>query len=161
MNTNYLLSAAVITLTTFTIFQQPDRDFLNGASRANITEIGAAKLAIERSSDSFVVSFARTMIKEHTLAQQELTTLAQKQGVILATTPDTEHQGMIGQMRNAKREHFDSLYLKTQKLDHEVTIRLFENESSQGKEPAAKAYADKFLPSIRHHLQMLNKPHAK
>jgi len=157
MNNNYLLSATLVVLTTLDIFTAPDRDFLDGASRANITEISAAKIAISRSKDSFVVSFARQMMKEHSLAQQELTVLAQKEDVILATTPDTEHKDMLRQLANVKREQFDSLYIQIQRLDHEVTIRLFDNQVSQGKDPAAKAYAQKFSPAIHHHLDMLNK----
>lgn len=136
---------------------EPDRDFMNAVSRANVTEISAAKLALSRSGESFVKNFAQKMIEDHSKAQQELTTLAQQENVILATTPDTEHQHMLQQLAGLSGAAFDSAYLLGQRLDHQVAVDLFRQESGQGKDQAAKAYAGKYLPIIEHHLEMLKK----
>jgi putative membrane protein len=137
--------------------QEPDRDFMNAASRANVTEMAAAKLAGSKSRDAFVKIFAQKMTEDHSKAQQELTSLAQQGNVILATTPDTEHQQMLQQLGSLSGAPFDSAYLQSQLQDHQVVITLFEQEAGQGKDPAAKAYAGKYLPGLRHHLEMLKK----
>ena len=79
-------------LTTVTLLfgWEPDRDFINAASLANVTEISATKVALARSQTSFVKDFAQKMIEDHSKVRQELTTLARQENMILASTPDTD-----------------------------------------------------------------------
>jgi putative membrane protein len=137
--------------------QTPDRDFMNAASQANVAEIGAAKLAVAKSKEDFVKSFAQKMIEDHSKAQQELADLAQQQNVILTVRPDTEHQHMLQELEGLSGAAFDSAYMQSQLLDHQVAITLFRQQSQEGKDKAAKAYAEKYLPQLQHHLDMIKK----
>jgi putative membrane protein len=38
--------------------------------------------------------------------------------------------------------------------DHQKDIADFEQEAASGKDPALKAFAEKYLPVLKHHLQM-------
>jgi len=147
-------SAAALLL-TWHLTREPDRDFMNAASRANLTELSAARLALIKSGTLFVKNFAQKMTEDHAKAQQELTSLARQENVILATSPDTEHQHMLEQLARLSGHPFDSAYLQMQLLDHQVAVDLFRQETRQGRDDAAKAYAAKYLPDLEHHLEML------
>jgi putative membrane protein len=149
-----MLTTAFMALTPH-LKLSPDTDFLNTASQANLAEIAAAKAALSRTRSSAVRSFANTMNIDHTKAQKELQELAKAQGVALATAPDTEHEHMVAALLQMSGRKLDSAYMQGQLLDHEVAVKLFQQEATGGHDSVAKAYAAKYLPRLQHHLKML------
>jgi putative membrane protein len=94
------------------------------------------------------------MVADHQMAQDELVQLARKEGVSLATEPDTEHQRMNTQLAVLSGRKFDSIYMNMQLLDHQVAVQLFQQEFNVGRDSLARVYATKYLPKLRHHLMM-------
>jgi putative membrane protein len=137
------------------IFKLADTDFLNTASQSNLAEIAAARVAVARTKNATVKTFASSMITDHTTAQNELQALAKKQGVDLASSPDTEHEHMVAQLGQLSGRTLDSAYMQGQLLDHEVAVKLFRQEASGGHDATARAYAAKYLPKLEHHLEMV------
>ena len=44
--------------------------------------------------------------------------------------------------------------MQGQVADHKATVALFQQEASSGQDPQLKAFAQKYLPTLQHHLQM-------
>ena len=69
-----------------------ETDFLTRASNSNLFAIEESRLAIDRTRDPKVKTFARQMVKDHGGAQSELHVTAKGSGAAVPTTLDQEHQ---------------------------------------------------------------------
>ena len=70
-------------------------DFVTRASNANLFAVEESRLALDRSSDSQVKTFARQMVEDHKRAKAELQTAAEGSGAAVPTALDEEHQARL------------------------------------------------------------------
>jgi putative membrane protein len=132
-----------------------DQKMMRDIAYANISEVAAGKLALEKSQSADVKSFAQKMIDDHTKAQQELQTLADSKGVKLPTEPDAKHKALSKAMSAMKGEAFDKRYLKQGGLnDHENTHKLLARVQDKAKDADLKAYAAKTITAVDQHLTL-------
>lgn len=149
-----LLLASIRTYRHVDSVSRVDADFMNTASQANMAEIAAGKLASQKSKTKDVRQFADSMVADHTVAQKELSDLAEKEHVSLIQSPDTEHEHSVEQLNTMAGRQFDSAYMNLQLMDHQVAVQLFQQESQTGRDSLARTYAAKYLPKLRHHQMM-------
>ena len=57
-------------------------------------------------------------------------------------------------LTTSKGAAFDASYLHQMVQDHEKDVAEFQQEANSGKNSALKAFAQKYLPVVQHHLQM-------
>jgi putative membrane protein len=131
-----------------------DTDFINTAGQANLAEILAGRVAAKKAGREAIRDFAQSMVADHLQAQDDLTRIAQQEGVSIPRRPDTEHQRTNAQLDSLSGRKFDSAYMNYQLMDHEVAIQLFETETREGKDSLCRAYAARYLPKLRHHYEM-------
>jgi len=132
-----------------------DQKMMRDIAYANVSEVAAGKLALERSESDDVKSFAQKMIDDHTKAQQELQTLADSKGVKLPTEPDAKHKALAKVMSGLKGAAFDKRYLKQGGLnDHENTHKLLQRVESRANDADLKAYAAKTISAVDQHLTL-------
>jgi putative membrane protein len=132
---------------------QTDRDFMMNAAYGNNAEIDAGSMAASKGTDSSVKMFGQMMVSDHSTAQTELQSVAAQTSVTLPTGLDSAHQAMKAQLQSMSGHTFDSVYIHSQVMDHQKTISLFQNESSNGSNQRVKDYANKYLPIIQTHYQ--------
>jgi len=60
----------------------------------------------------------------------------------------------ISRFSNLKGAAFDSAYTKDMVRDHQQDVADFQKEAQSGQDPALKAFAQKYLPTLQEHLQM-------
>jgi predicted outer membrane protein len=70
-------------------------DFVTRASNANLFAVEESRLALDRSSDSQVKTFAGQMVEDHKRAEAELLTAAEGSGAAVPTALDEEHQARL------------------------------------------------------------------
>lgn len=132
-----------------------DAAFLKQVAENNLAEIESGKLALEKSTDTRIQTFARQMVDDHGKAGAELANLAASKGFALPTAPTLIQQGKLKLLGTAGGGEFDRVYAETQGLQaHRDTIQLFENMAQEAQDPAVRAFAVKTLPTLRHHLDM-------
>ncbi|HEX8548404.1 MAG TPA: DUF4142 domain-containing protein, partial [Cytophagaceae bacterium] len=125
-----------------------DRDFMVNVALSNLAEIELGQVAATRGALDTVKAYGRAMVAEHTLAQNELKTLAANKQVTLPTTLDTMHVALKQRLQNLSGRQFDSVYVNSQIMDHTKTKAIFETEINAGKDADVKSYANKNLPHI-------------
>jgi len=126
--------------------------FTLSAATGGLMEVEAATLAIKKSKDKAVKAFAEQMLKDHSAANTELTSIAGAKGIQLAKTlPDEMEKHLTGLNTLADRE-FDLQYMRMMISDHQKTVQLF-TDGSRLADPELKAFAAKTLPVIRQHAQ--------
>lgn len=128
--------------------KRADRDFMEKAAKASMSEVAISRVAASRTSNPEVRRFAQMMIEDHEAAIEQLTSLAGTYGVSLpAKGPRPEKW----EKRDAK--NFDREYLEQMIDDHENVVKAFEKQAKDGEDAETVAYARKHLPKMQQHLQ--------
>lgn len=132
-----------------------DMSFATTASMANLYEIEASRLAEQKVTSDQYRQFATTMIAQHTEIGDSYKPIAEKQGLPMPTALEGSFKDLYDQLAAAKTAaEFESLY-RTQMVDsHQSAVGLFEDESASGQDPQLEAFAARWLPTVRHHLEM-------
>jgi putative membrane protein len=123
------------------------------AAIGGMTEVEASKLAVSKAQDPQVRAFAQKMVKEHTAANEELKSLAQKKGWNVPSSLDAEHKGVVQKLSAMSGDAFDTAYSKQMLQDHEKTVALFK-AASRTSDPDLSSWVEKTLPTIEQHEQM-------
>lgn len=132
-----------------------DQNLMREMAHSNLSEIEAAKIALEQSKNDQVKAFAQKMIDDHTQAQKELEQLAQAKGVTLPTEPDNKHKAAAKKLSALEGDKFDKRYMAQGGLsDHRNTHRLLNRAQQRATDPDLKALAQKMAPIVNAHLTM-------
>jgi putative membrane protein len=131
-----------------------DSEFLHAAAEINMAEVKLGKLAQDKSSTPAAKQFGEHLKKDHAKMNEELRTLAQKHGAKLPDMLDTQHQNLYEKLSKMTGADFDQMFAKKMVEGHEKAIEKFEAEAKNGQNADVKAYAEKWLPTLREHLRM-------
>jgi putative membrane protein len=127
--------------------------FVTKAAQGGLTEVALSKAAAASSQDAKVKQFADQMVRDHSKANDELSSLAKSKGLQIPTSLDAEHQAIVQKLSNKKGSEFDAAYGKQMKEDHAKTIGLFQS-ATQSPDPDLAAFAKKTLPTLMDHKRM-------
>lgn len=121
---------------------------------ANMAEVETGKLALSKSQNADVKTFAQQMVDDHGKALSEVQTLAQAKGVTLPTELDAKHKAMAAKLEKLSGDAFDKEYMKQAGLnDHKATHAKLQKISKSAKDPDVKGAADKTIPTVEQHLK--------
>jgi putative membrane protein len=130
-------------------------DFVKEAVTSDIFEIASGQIAQER-GNATEKSFAATMIRDHQKTSADLKSMVSS-GDVKAEFPtvlDSSHQSEIDKLKSLNGADFSSRYDSDQLSGHKDAVSLFERYAKGGDNPKLKDWADKTLPTLRHHLEM-------
>ena len=130
---------------------QADRNFITQVAASGHEEVELAQLAQQKGSSPTVKALAERLQKDHSQANQELSTLAQQKGVTLPATH--ERKPASAKLDKLDGAAFDRAYSNLMVQNHTNSIALFERES-KSKDADLRAFAEKTLPTLREHLRM-------
>jgi putative membrane protein len=146
----------VMPLTALAADANPDARFYKAAAQGGLAEVQAGQLAEQKSSNPKVKDFAAMMVKDHSAANDELTTLAASKGVTLPSDISVAQKAGNAKLEVLSGGSFDKSYIKSQVQAHKSTVTLLQKEISSGQDDDAKAFARKILPTVRSHLKAIN-----
>jgi len=121
-------------------------------------EIELGKLASERAANAQVKEFGAMMVKDHTMAGNELKqAIAGK--IAVQEQMDEKHRELAQKLRGLQGAEFDREYMNAMVDGHQevrdmVKRRADEKPNNEPVENAVNAWAAKALPTVEHHLQM-------
>lgn len=131
-----------------------DEKALKDMAQANINEIAAAKIALNKAQSSEVKAFAQQMVKDHGDALNKVQTVAQQKGVTLPTEPDAMHKAMATKLESQSGDAFDKLYMENAGTkDHQMVLSKLQSDSKMIKDPDVKALAEAHTPVVEQHLK--------
>ena len=142
--------------TTESKLSMNDKKFLKKAYRGGMEEVETAKIAKDKATNDATKEVADRMISDHTKANEDLKKIAEEENLDLSTI-----EARMGKFSDA---NFDKEYLTMLKKDHEKDIAEFEKEANDtgAKEDSdVVAFAKKILPTLKHHLKMVEDALAK
>jgi len=131
-----------------------DANFINTVGAGGIAEVQFGQLAQTQATRTAVRAFAAQMVADHTAANNELTALAQSKQMTPPSDMDMAHQAKHDQLSAIAGGEFDRAYMQSQVEDHTAVVNAFQDEIANGSDADVKAFAQKHLPTIQHHLEM-------
>ena len=130
-----------------------DKAFLRMAAIANMTEAHLGQMAEGQAAQPGVQDFGKTLVKDHTMAYQELAMLDGKLGATIPKGINARRDRTIQSLSELKGRKFDAQFLRDEVLDHERAIAAFKREVEHGEDQDVKAYATQVLPTMEEHLR--------
>jgi putative membrane protein len=134
-----------------------DQGFVTKASQGGSTEIKESELAKSKSSNENVKALADMMITDHTKAGTELDTLVTAKGGAVSKEPDDEQKIAIQKLQAMDGAAFDKAFTENMVSDHKKVVALFEDAARNSDDAQLKAFAQKTLPTLKHHLMAAKK----
>jgi putative membrane protein len=96
-----------------------DANFAVEAANGGMAEVELAKLAENKSTNPKVKEFASMMIKDHTMANEELMALAKTKNITLPTTVGADQQTVMADLQKKSGADFDKGYVDAMVKDHD------------------------------------------
>ena len=133
--------------------------YVPAAHIADMYEIRAAEIALEKGQDARVRELAQMIISDHrTMASQMEAALPQAQleeNVTLPEQMDERRQGMIDNLQAASADTFDLAYLHQQLAAHLEALTLHSEYAQAGDSEVLKPIAAQAAEKIEKHLAMV------
>jgi putative membrane protein len=133
-----------------------DRKFVQLAADMDAREVQFSERAKEKAQNEQVREFASLMIQDHGEANRELMKLAER--FHESGGPPYKHEEhsvkkAVAELSELQGAEFDRHYMEAMLKDHHESVRLFERQARNGKDPELKALAAKTLPQLKAHLE--------
>lgn len=128
---------------------QSDRAFMKKAAKGGEMEVAMGKLAKEHATNEDVKAFGERMVNDHSKANDELRTIAQKKGVTLPSkNPPVKWTS-------------DKKYITAMVEDHEKDLVEFQKEASEATDPDLKQFAEQTAKLVQEHLDLAKNTQGK
>ncbi|MFD2872983.1 DUF4142 domain-containing protein [Mucilaginibacter ximonensis] len=134
-----------------------DAKFAVDAANGGMTEVELSKLATTKATNADVKKFADMMIMDHTAAGEQLKAIAKTKNITLPDSVNADSKKAIADLSKKSGPDFDKAYVDKMVSDHKSTVDMFESASKNLKDPDLKAFVDKTLPTIKGHLNNIQK----
>lgn len=131
-----------------------DASFMREAAADSLAEIQLGHIALDKSSSGQVKELAQRIIDDHTKANDQLMTIAERKQVTLPTAPMPKQKKEADKLQAMSGTAFDQAYARTMVKDHRKAVKLFGMESQKASDPDVKQFASATLPVLKTHLQM-------
>jgi putative membrane protein len=122
--------------------------FITEVALNNRSEVKLSTLALSRTKNSMVRSYASALLNNHDDMDKELKEMAVSKKVLLPGPDTADISEMMSKMTNMSDDQFDKEYMKMIIKDHRDVAGLFKQGTGLA-DPAVKAYAGKYLPIVK------------
>lgn len=131
-----------------------DVKFMNEASEGGMLEVRLGELSQMNAATPEVKSAGRTMVTDHSKANEELRSLASGKNVLLQENLTPKKQKKYDELAKLTGKNFDKAYAKYMVKDHKKDIAEFKKEAKSADDPAVKSWAQGKVATLEAHLQL-------
>lgn len=126
-----------------------DRAFVKAAAKGGEKEVAMGKVAARDATNADVKSFGERMVTDHSKANDELKSIAEKKDLTLPTKNPTE------------KWTSDKAYMDSMVKDHEEDLAEFQKEAREATDPDVKQFAEQTAKMIQQHLDLAKETQQK
>ncbi|MBY0226977.1 MAG: DUF4142 domain-containing protein [Hyphomicrobium sp.] len=128
------------------------QSFATAAASGNTLEVESSRIALEKSQNQDVKSFAQMMIDDHTKVGEQMKSALETAGLPApADKMMPKHQDLVDKLKQAGANKFDGQYVAVQLKAHDEAINLFSDYAKNGDNAELKQFAQATLPSLEKH----------
>jgi putative membrane protein len=136
-----------------------DAKFATTAANGGMAEVALGKLALQKTANAQIKDFANMMVTDHGKANDELKAIAKTKNITLPDSVDSDHQKKIADLSQKTGKDFDKAYVDAMIDGHKKTLDLMQDAAKNCKDADLKAFAAKTAPTVKMHLDAINKIH--
>jgi putative membrane protein len=157
----FIAAAAALAFGTDAFAQHNGPDeaafFAKKVAGSNAFEIRSSQLAKEQGQSEEVKSFADQMIAHHTKLGDEFKAALKEANFSPPPVeePDAEQNVTLSRLRSAQGAAFDKAYVSAQLEAHKEAVIIFRSYAMRGETAALKDFARKTIPTLEHHLSVV------
>ncbi|HYG17113.1 MAG TPA: DUF4142 domain-containing protein [Bacteroidia bacterium] len=118
---------------------------------AGLYEVRVSELAQTKATNADVKEFAMMMVKDHTMANEELKAWAARKNVSLPSAMSEDMQKKYNDLNEEKGMDFDKEYMDMMVKDHDKDIEMFEKCAEDCKDAELKTWCNEKLTTLRMH----------
>jgi putative membrane protein len=137
-----------------------DQKALKDMAMANMAEVEAGKMALQKSQNAEVKAFAQQMVDDHGKGLDEVKKVASAKNLTLPTELDAKHKAMAKKLEALSGDKFDREYMELAGVkSHKEAKAIVTKAQSGAKDADVKGVAAKMQPTIDQHMghvQQLN-----
>ncbi len=134
-----------------------DKQFVRKASQGGVAEIELARLALQKSANDSVKTFAQKVVEDHTAIEDGMKPVAVSLGIMTPKRMDKPEQSEYDKLNTLSGTDFDKEYILFTALDHRKTLREFREEWIAASDPQLKDAIMKDGKIIHQHLVQAEK----
>lgn len=131
-----------------------DTHFVDHAYTAGQNEIMLNRMAMQRSRNEDVRKFSQKMLEDHGKANQDLLLIVSEQRIAVPDKPLPDQEKDLQHISSNEVKDFDKEFMDHMVMNHEKSVKLFEQGSKELKNEKLKNFATKTLPTIKEHLKL-------
>jgi putative membrane protein len=131
-----------------------DKTFLMTADESNSAEIAASQLALRKSKNPEIKTYAQQMITDHEKLRTDMAPLAQQMGVVAPQPVNETHKLEAKRLAALSGKSFDAEYIKAMDQDHHKALDLFKGEIATTSNADLKAAVTQGETVIAQHTDM-------
>ena len=128
-----------------------DVKFLVEAASSSRMEIELGQMAQQKGVSQEVKNFGAMMVRDHTMATQELKSIVANKGASIPDTLMPKHMALMSRLNGLEGAAFDKAYMSVMRDAHENDIDEFEDETKDARDADVRAFASKQLPILKGH----------
>jgi putative membrane protein len=129
-----------------------DQRYFADLAKANLAEIEAGKLALNKASSEAVKNYAKHMVDDHGKMLEEQRAMGREKRAAMPSAPDGKHKKALDKLQALSGAEFDRAYMDQMVKDHEDALELVKDIASKADDPAFKTAGQKAVPEIQQHL---------
>jgi putative membrane protein len=126
------------------------------AAIGGMAEVQLGQMAAEKASDAQVKEFGQRMVTDHTKANDDLKSVASKEGISLPTSLDAKHQATVDQLSKLSGSEFDRAYVREMVRDHDTDVKEFQRQAQSGTDTGIRDFAARTLPTLQDHQKSIH-----
>jgi putative membrane protein len=133
-----------------------DTKFLEAANQGSVDEIDLAKIALDKSTNDDVKTFAQKMIDDHTTLIHAMQPFDNQAGIQPPTHADAATEAEKLKLKVLSGQTFDKAYIKAMVDDHHKDLQEFLAEEKATAYPAFRDAVKQGEQVVREHLKMID-----
>jgi putative membrane protein len=130
-----------------------DKAFVDKAAQGGMAEVELGNLAMQKATNPDVKEFAQRMVHDHSKANQELSQIANREGISVPKKLSANEAMTKARLEKLHGEAFDKAYMQGELQDHKKDIAEFQQERQNGENASVKHFASRTLPTLQSHLK--------
>ena len=131
-----------------------DAEFAVEAADGGMLEVQLANVALRNASSAEVKEYAQMILNDHSKANDELKSLAEKKNIVLPIALSDKSQKKLNDLSEKTGAEFDKAYCNQMVKDHKDDINEFEKQAEKGNDPELKSWAAQKLQTLERHLSV-------
>lgn len=134
-----------------------DQGFLKKTFESSKAQEQMGQLAAQKSQSDDVKQFGQKMAQIHSQLDNQLQPIAKQLGINEPKSPSKKDKQQIAKLEALSGPQFDTAFIQAMAKDQQSSLKDFQTEEKDGRDPNAQKAAQLDEPVLSQHLQILEK----